>query len=358
MEIKYFTPPEFIKHPFRFNDLLEELGYWQYASKGRWCLYHILKSLCIKGPVLVPIYCCESILQPIEELGLKWFCYDINSSDLNPNVESVEASIEKYGADCVVAVSMYGNPAELDRIETICNRKGVKMIDDAAQSFGSTLNGKRVGYFGNAGFFSFSPGKPLAGHLGGAFRTDNDTYKIRYKKHSFTHWVIYKDFEYNRYYNHFRNNLKGKLYGLGCKVVSKLVTIREDIYSHFEEGILYGIYKDSLYIHNPYRTEYAKRLANTVHSSYFNILKVYDDTYRKGIAHKYILICNTKEIAIRMNDYLHKHQVFSQFGYQLLTDCSEYVRAKQVEGCVVEIPLNAREQEFEYLHKLLNNFRT
>ena len=120
---------------------------------------------------------------------------------------------------------------------------------------------------------------------------------------------------------------------------------------------MFGVYKDSLYIHNPYRTEYAKRLVNTVHSIYFRILKVYDDNFRKGIAHKYVLICNTTEIANRLNDYLHINQVSSQFGYQMLTDSSEFAGAKQVEGCVVEIPLNARQQEFEYIQKLLNNFR-
>ena len=174
--------------------------------------------------MLVPIYCCESILQPIKELGLKWYCYDINAEDLNPDVSSVESSVEKYGADCVVAVSMYGNPAELDQLELICQRKGVKLIDDAAQSFGATLNGKNVGYFGKAGFFSFSPGKPLAGHMGGAFRTENETYQIKYIKHTLAHKIVYKDFEHNRLNNHFRKDFRGKAYGFGCKVVSKFIS--------------------------------------------------------------------------------------------------------------------------------------
>lgn len=356
MKINYFTPPQFVKHPFKVDDLLQELGGWKYASKGRWCLYHILKSLNIKGPVLVPVYCCDSILIPIKELGLKWYCYDINSDDLNANVQSVEKAIDVYHADCVVAVSMYGNPCELDKLEEICKKKGVKLIDDAAQSFGAMLNGRKVGYYGDAGFFSFSPGKPLAGHLGGAYRTLNKEYRIKYTKHPLTHWIIFKDFEYNRMHNHLRRDVKGKCYSFGCRVLNKLSDIRNDKYSSIEEGNIYGVYKDSLNIHNPYRTEYAKRLSDDISTEKFKILKPYNDGYRTGIAHKYILMCATKEIADNLNDYLHKHDISSQKGYDLLCDSVGFDGARKIDGCIVEIPLNAKKEEYDYIKETLIDY--
>ena len=308
--------------------------------------------------MLVPIYCCDSILIPIRELGLNWYCYDINPEDLNPCIKSIEQQINHYKADCVVTVSMYGNPAELDKIEELCKKKAVRMIDDAAQSFGATVAGRKVGYFGDAGFFSFSPGKPLAGHLGGAYRTTNEEYKIEYTKHPLSHWLNFKDFEHNRQQNHFKKDVKGRFYGLGCRLLNKLSNIRNDKYSSFEEGNLYGIYKDSLYIHNPYRTEYAKRMSEEISTEALTVLKPYSDEYRTGIAHKYILICKSKEIADGLIDYLYRNQVSSQLGYKMLTDSSGFEGAKQVEGCVVEIPLNAVQKEFEYIQKLLNIFRT
>lgn len=356
MIINYFTPPQYVKHPFKVDDILQELGGWKYASKGRWCLYHILKSLDIKGPVLIPIYCCDSILIPIKELGLKWYCYDINADDLNANIWSVEKAIDEYHADCIVAVSMYGNPAELDRLEEVCKSKGVKLIDDAAQSFGASLNGKKVGYFGDAGFFSFSPGKPLAGHMGGAFRTSNSDYKIKYVRHLLAHWIIKKDFEYNRKENHFRKDIKGKLYGLGCRIVNKLFDIRNDGVCSFEEGDLYGIYKDSLYIHNTYRTAYAVKMADEIHSDVIKVLKPYDDNYRKGIAYKYILVCKTKILAEQLNNYLHEQNISSQRGYDLICSCESFANAKLIDGCVVEIPLNAEKEQYEYINKTLNLF--
>lgn len=337
--------------------MLQELGGWRFAAKGRYCLYHILKSLNIKGPVLVPIYCCESILQPLRELGLPWHCYDINIEDLNPNVNSIDYFIDKYNAECVIAVSMYGNPAELDKLEEICQKKGVKLIDDAAQSFGASLNGKCVGYFGDAGFFSFSPGKPLAGHLGGAFRTSNLSYRIEYTKHTLAHRFIYKDFEYNRCQNHMMNNFKGKLYGYGCFVAKKLFSLRDDIYSRFEEGALYGVYKDSLNIHIPYRTSYAHNLSHAIHSEFFRVLKPYNDDYRIGVAHKYILICKSKDIANRLNCNLRNNEIMSQMGYKMLCNCERYEQAKIIADCVVEIPLNSDKNEFDYIVQVLSDFK-
>ena len=64
---------------------------------------------------------------------------------------------------------LYGNPVDYPGIEKICKDFGVKLIDDAAQSFGAKLNGRLAGTWGDAGFFSFSPGKSTPGHLGSFF---------------------------------------------------------------------------------------------------------------------------------------------------------------------------------------------
>lgn len=345
-------PPQAVKHPFRIGDMLEELGGWQYASKGRYCLYHILKALHIKGPVGVPIYCCDSILQPIRELGLQWYCYDICLDDLNADVDSVLDCINKYHVDCVIAVSMYGNPCQLDKLEELCQIKNVKLIDDAAQSFGAILNGRRVGFFGDAGFFSFSPGKPLAGHLGGAFRVKCD-YSIRYKSHLLIHYLAYMDFIYNRCKEHYSKNIKGKMIKYTLRAMFKMVSIKNDRYSRFEEGVLYGIYKDSLYIHNPYRAAYVLRMAEEIKANKFRVLRPYDD-YRKGVAHKYILICETKDLAKRINSMLQEREIMSQLGYRMLCDTSLYDNARKVDGCIVEIPLNACEEEYNYVKLTLN----
>jgi dTDP-4-amino-4,6-dideoxygalactose transaminase len=65
----------------------------------------------------------------------------------------------------VVAVHLYGQPVDLDRILPLCRQHGVALIEDCAQAHGAMLHGQRVGTFGDAATFSFYPTKNL-GALG------------------------------------------------------------------------------------------------------------------------------------------------------------------------------------------------
>lgn len=359
MKIRYFTPPQLIISPYKFKDLLNELGDdWHFAYKGRYCLYHILKALKIKGPCLVPVYCCSSVLEPLNQLGIPFIFYDIREDDLNPDLTSIRDCIKKYQPDSLLSISMYGNPAELDILEDVCRTNNIKLIDDAAQSFGALVNNKHCGYFGDAGFFSFSPGKPMAGHLGGCFRV-NENYTIKYRKHTLLHKLILKDYIENRCKKSIKN--RSGLSLLVVRIISilhNILNVKDGGVSKFEEGILYGIYNNSMLIYTPYRTELADRLAKEIgDNSKFKILKPYNDDYRKGIAHKYVLIANSKAEATRLNEYLHNNEIESQMGYNLLSDdLSNLPHARSIDGRIVEIPLDPDINAFEYISEVLKSY--
>jgi len=93
---------------------------------------------------------------------------------------------------------MYGNPANLIEIEKFCKKKRIKLIDNAAQSFGAKLDGRFVGPFGAAGFISFSPGKPAAGHMGSFFWSSNEKYNFIRTSNVLFHYISYLDFYFNR----------------------------------------------------------------------------------------------------------------------------------------------------------------
>jgi dTDP-4-amino-4,6-dideoxygalactose transaminase len=65
----------------------------------------------------------------------------------------------------VIAVHLYGQPADLDAIVPLCRKHGVALIEDCAQAHGAALHGRRVGTFGDVATFSFYPTKNL-GALG------------------------------------------------------------------------------------------------------------------------------------------------------------------------------------------------
>lgn len=74
----------------------------------------------------------------------------------------------------ILPVHSYGNPADLEKIQSICKKYNLSLIEDAAQAHGSTFKNKKLGTFGYLGCFSFYPTKNL-GALGdgGAIVTNN-----------------------------------------------------------------------------------------------------------------------------------------------------------------------------------------
>lgn len=73
----------------------------------------------------------------------------------------------------VVAANLYGTPAKLNEIRTICDRYGAVLIEDAAESFGATYKGVQTGTFGTYNAISFNGNKIITGTSGGVLLTDD-----------------------------------------------------------------------------------------------------------------------------------------------------------------------------------------
>ena len=81
----------------------------------------------------------------------------------------------KYTPKAVVAVDLFGLPADYTRIRPVCEKYGLLLMEDAAQGFGGSINGKMACSFGDISTTSFFPAKPLGCYGdGGAVFTDND----------------------------------------------------------------------------------------------------------------------------------------------------------------------------------------
>lgn len=108
------------------------------------------------------------------------FC-DIDPRTYTLSPESLERQIEAVRAEgkltpkAVVAVDFLGYPCDYDAIAAICERYGLTLIEDAAQSFGSSYKGRRCCAFGEIATTSFFPAKPLGCYGdGGAVFMDDD----------------------------------------------------------------------------------------------------------------------------------------------------------------------------------------
>jgi len=99
--------------------------------------------------------------------------YNLDPEHLEAAILAVKAKGELKPA-AVIAVDLFGQPADYPRISQVCRRHGLKLISDSAQGFGSTLYGESPMRWADAATTSFFPAKPLGGYGdGGAVLTDD-----------------------------------------------------------------------------------------------------------------------------------------------------------------------------------------
>ncbi|AII13934.1 aminotransferase, DegT/DnrJ/EryC1/StrS family [Campylobacter iguaniorum] len=348
MKISIFTPPKFSKKALDIEYLNKFTDKnWIYSSNGRASIYHILKSIDV-DKILIPIYICETVLLPIKKLGVSAFFYDIDMEDLNPSLESIKKLSELYGVKVVLVSSMYGNPANLIEIEKYCKENDIYMIDDGAQSFGAKLDDRFVGTFGDAGFFSFSPGKPTAGHMGSFFWSKNSI-DIARTHHFCTHYFRWLDFYINRYsiYKKY-NSILRKFVNIISRALYKFVNINNDAICGFEKNILGGILFSILNNKFEFRNKYSKDFMEAFKiSKTFRIIKSI-----RGVAnnHKLVMIffeSNKADIFIK---FMLENNIYSSNGYKMVSDnLQDLPNAKIINKCVVELPIEDDKEKMKFI---------
>lgn len=107
---------------------------------------------------------------------------DTERDTWNMDPVALEKAFEIYPeVRLVVLVHLYGTPAKVDEIRSICAKHNALIIEDAAESFGASYKGKQTGTFGNFNAISFNGNKIITGSAGGMFLTDSkeDADKVR-----------------------------------------------------------------------------------------------------------------------------------------------------------------------------------
>ena len=95
---------------------------------------------------------------------------DAESDTWNMSPAALRKAFEKYShPKAVICVHLYGTPAKLDEIMEICAQHNVPLIEDAAESVGSTYRGKHTGTYGIYGIYSFNGNKIITTSGGGMF---------------------------------------------------------------------------------------------------------------------------------------------------------------------------------------------
>jgi dTDP-4-amino-4,6-dideoxygalactose transaminase len=117
--------------------------------------------------VVIPTFCCTSVVPPILAVGAHPVLADIGE-ELNITAETVEAVLTNK-TTAIIVPHLFGNPVDINSIVDVARSKNIRVIDDAAQALGATINGRPVGSFGDAGILSFGSEKVCFGLGGGVF---------------------------------------------------------------------------------------------------------------------------------------------------------------------------------------------
>jgi len=98
----------------------------------------------------------------ILQVGARPVFVDIDAESLNLDPSQVAGAITPRTV-AILAVHLFGLPAEMAALGTVARRHGLPLVEDGAQAFGATYEGRRVGVLGDVACLSFYPTKPLGG---------------------------------------------------------------------------------------------------------------------------------------------------------------------------------------------------
>jgi len=196
MRIRKTTPPA--AAPLRFVDVLSgfrgcvEKGipgqledeirryfhadYVFFLSSGKAAFFLILcalKGLRKRKKVIIPAYTCYSVPSAIRKAGLEIVPCDIRAETLDFD----PGQLEKLCDDdtlCVVPTHLFGIPSDVARVRELAGRRGIYIVEDAAQALGVSRGKEILGTLGDVAFFSFGRGKNISCGSGGLIITSSD----------------------------------------------------------------------------------------------------------------------------------------------------------------------------------------
>ena len=163
---------------------------------------------------------------------------DSEAETWNMDPEALERAFQLYpNVKVVIVADLYGTPADLPRIRSICDKHGAVLIEDAAESLGATIEGRKTGTFGDYTILSFNGNKIITGSSGGMLLCFDRLAADRVRKWSTqareaAPWYQHEELGYNyRISNIIAGIARGQMLHIGEHIARKRM-----IYERYREG--------------------------------------------------------------------------------------------------------------------------
>lgn len=221
---------------------LEEFTGAKYAvscSNGTDALLLAMMALDIKpgDEVITTPFTFIATAETIAFLGATPVFVDIDEKTYNIDSNKIEEKITSK-TKAIIPVSLYGQPADMDKIQAIANKHNLKVIIDGAQSFGSTYEGKTDSSLGDISTTSFFPAKPLGCYGdGGAVFTNNEELANKMKS-------LRLHGQSKRYHHKYigmggrLDTIQAAVLNIKLKYYSKDLALRQEVASKYTKALL------------------------------------------------------------------------------------------------------------------------
>jgi dTDP-4-amino-4,6-dideoxygalactose transaminase len=233
--------------------------------------------------------------------GAKPVFVDCHPESYNIDPEKVEAAITKR-TRAIVAVHLYGQPADMDPLHEIAKVNNIYLVEDAAQAHLSEYKGNKVGGLSESASFSFYPGKNLGAYgEGGAVMTNNPDLANKFKMLR-DHGMIQKYHHETLGHNYRMEGIQGAVLGVKLKYLAQWTEERRKVAAKY-----YQLLSKNDQIILPQEMSYAK------HVYHLFVIQV-----KNGKRDKLMHHLNEKGIASGLHYPipLHLQKCFNYLGYK------------------------------------------
>lgn len=255
--------------------------------------------------------------------GAKPVFVDCESDSYNIDPKKVEDAITKK-TKVVVAVHLYGQPADLDPLREIAKRHKIFLVEDCAQSHFAEYKGKRIGGLSDSASFSFYPGKNLGAYgEGGAVTTGDDVVakKVRMLR---DHGAVQKYNHEMLGHNYRMEGIQGAVLGVKLKHLNKWTDGRRRVAKKYNE-----LLKNLATITLPKEMNYAK------HVYHLFVIQVNDGgSKRRDDLSKY-LNDNGVSTGLHYPIPLHLQPCFKDLGYKM----GDFPVTEKLAECGLSLPM-------------------
>ncbi|PNL91953.1 DegT/DnrJ/EryC1/StrS family aminotransferase [Aerococcus viridans] len=185
---------------------------------------------------------CQSLTfaasaNPIMYQGAEPVFIDSEYETWNMDPEALEEAFQNHKPKAVIVVHLYGVAAQIDKIKKICDKYDTPLIEDAAESLGTIVNGQWTGTFGDYGIFSFNGNKIITTSGGGMLISENaeGIAKAKYWATQAREPVLH--YEHKDYgYNYRLSNLSAGVGRGQLKVLEQRIQKKNDIFNRYKNA--------------------------------------------------------------------------------------------------------------------------